>query len=215
MATVVVVLTLCVVTVKVALVAPAGTVTLAGTVAALVLLLTSETTAPPAGAATFRVAVPVELAPPATLPGLTVTACSAGAGGGVGITVSVPVTVVPPAVAEIVTEVFAVTGVVVTVKDAATPAPPMLAEGGTLATDGLLLCSVTVMPPGGAGVAMRTVPVQPFVPLVVAGSNETEVGTSGGSIFNCTETVAPFQLAVNVTVVMAVTVPVVTLIGAE
>lgn len=47
-----------VLTVNVAVVAPAGTVTLAGTEAAAVLLLESDTTAPPAGAALVSVAVP-------------------------------------------------------------------------------------------------------------------------------------------------------------
>src|SRR4051794_22215991 len=56
--------TVLVVTVKVALVAPAGTVTLAGTFAAAVLLLASVTTIPPAGAAAVRVTVPVEELPP-------------------------------------------------------------------------------------------------------------------------------------------------------
>jgi hypothetical protein len=58
------------VTVNVALVDPAGIVTLAGTVAALVLLLDNVTTAPPDGAAAVRVAVPVAFAlPPVTLVG--------------------------------------------------------------------------------------------------------------------------------------------------
>ena len=62
-----------VLTVKVALVAPSGTVTLGGTVAALVLLLESETTAPPVGAGPLSVTVPVEdCAPPTTVVGLSV-----------------------------------------------------------------------------------------------------------------------------------------------
>jgi hypothetical protein len=47
-----------VVTVKVALVAPEAMLTLAGTVAAAVLLLESITTAPDDGAAVFSVTVP-------------------------------------------------------------------------------------------------------------------------------------------------------------
>jgi hypothetical protein len=65
--------TLRVVTVNVALVLPAGTVTLAGTVAAAVLPLLSVTTAPPEGAAAFKVTVPVEDVPEFTEVGLNVT----------------------------------------------------------------------------------------------------------------------------------------------
>src|SRR6266699_4004782 len=60
-----------VLTVKVALVAPTGTVTLEGTVAAAVLLLESVTCAPPAGAGPLNVTVPVEEFPPATLVGFS------------------------------------------------------------------------------------------------------------------------------------------------
>src|SRR5262245_54233435 len=71
--TVVAVLTEAVVTVKVALVAPTGTVTLPGTVATAGLLLESVTTAPPVGAAAVRVVVPVEEVGPTTLVGVTDT----------------------------------------------------------------------------------------------------------------------------------------------
>ena len=63
-----------VLTVKVPLVAPAGTITLEGTVATPVLLLESRTWAPPAGAGPFSVTVPVEdCTPPTTLVGLSVS----------------------------------------------------------------------------------------------------------------------------------------------
>jgi hypothetical protein len=62
-----------VVTVNVAVVALARTVTLAGTVAAAMLELESVTTAPPVGALPFKVTVPVELLPPTTAAGLTDT----------------------------------------------------------------------------------------------------------------------------------------------
>jgi hypothetical protein len=80
---------------KVALVVPCATETLAGTVAAAVLLLDSDTTRPPVGAAEVRVTVPCEEVPPVTLAGFTDTAESdAGAAG--GETVSVALRVAPP-----------------------------------------------------------------------------------------------------------------------
>src|SRR5437762_2224519 len=86
-----------VLTVKVALVAPAATVTLEGTVAAAVLLLESATVAPPAGAAPLNVTVPVEdCVPPITLVGLSVSDESVAGGGGAGATVIEAVRVTPP-----------------------------------------------------------------------------------------------------------------------
>jgi hypothetical protein len=101
-----------VLTVKVALVAPAATVTLAGTVARAVLLLVSVTTAPPEGAALARVAVPCELLPPTTVDGLSVIAKSVAGGGAVGSTVKVADCVTPPPDTEMVTTVVVVTAVV-------------------------------------------------------------------------------------------------------
>ena len=75
-----------VVTVKVALVAPAGTVTLAGTAAAAELS-DSDTAAPPLGAAPVRVTVPVEELPPLTLVGLRLNAESVAPLAGGGVTV--------------------------------------------------------------------------------------------------------------------------------
>lgn len=70
------------VTVNVPLVDPEGMVMLAGTVAALVLLLDSVTSAPPDGAAAVSVAVPVAFAlPPVTLVGEIDSDDSAGGAG--------------------------------------------------------------------------------------------------------------------------------------
>ena len=66
--------TVLVLTMKVALLAPAATVTLAGTIAAAVLSLIRETAAPPVGAGPLRVTVPVEGDPPVTLIGLSAIA---------------------------------------------------------------------------------------------------------------------------------------------
>src|SRR5437016_1386277 len=73
MVTAVDVVTAWVVTVKVALVVPAGTVTLppSGTEATVGLLLEREMTAPPSGAGPLSVTVPVEGVAPATLIGFT------------------------------------------------------------------------------------------------------------------------------------------------
>src|SRR3989454_10979359 len=94
-----------VVTVNGALVAPAGTVTLAGTVAAAVLSLDSETCAPPAGAGPSSVAVPVEVLPPVTVVGLSASEERAAA----GVTGRVAVRVTPLETAGVVAEVGALT----------------------------------------------------------------------------------------------------------
>jgi len=79
-----------VVTVKVAFVEPAATVTLAGTVAAAVLLLLRVTTAPPVGAFPLSVTVPVEETPPGTDIGLRATDFRAA-----GVTVNTAERVIP------------------------------------------------------------------------------------------------------------------------
>jgi hypothetical protein len=80
-----------VVTLKLADVAPAGTMRLAGTVATLVLLLIRLITAPPDGAGALSVTVPVEVKPPLTLVGLRVSARSVGSADDVGVKVKVGV----------------------------------------------------------------------------------------------------------------------------
>jgi hypothetical protein len=85
--------TACVLTVKLALPEPAGMVTVAGALAAL-LLLESATCAPPDGAAALSVTVPVDdCAPPVTLVGFSVSEETVTGG---GVTVSEAVCVVPP-----------------------------------------------------------------------------------------------------------------------
>ena len=66
---------------NVAEVDPAGTVTLAGTLAAVPLELESVTTAPPVPAAAVRVTVPVPVWPLTIVLGLTETLLSAASGG--------------------------------------------------------------------------------------------------------------------------------------
>jgi hypothetical protein len=81
-----------VVTVKVAPVAPLGTVTEAGTCATAVLPLERVTLTPLVGAAAVKVTVPVELVPPVTPVGLSVMDETAGPA---GVIVSWPLLVVP------------------------------------------------------------------------------------------------------------------------
>src|SRR3954470_14742231 len=107
MVTAVAVATGVVVMAKFAVVAPAATVTDAGTAPAA-LLLARVSTAPPAGAAEMSVTVPVLPAPPRTAVGFSVKAFSPAG----GFTTSVDVLVAPLNVAEIVTAVCAVTGCV-------------------------------------------------------------------------------------------------------
>ena len=67
-----------VVTENVAVVLPAATLTLAGTVASAALELASVATSPPASAGAVSVMVPVEPDPPVTLEGLKVSEASEG-----------------------------------------------------------------------------------------------------------------------------------------
>ena len=77
-----------VLTVNVALVAPAATITLEDTLAAP-LLLDSATCAPPAGAGPLSVTIPVEdCVPPVTRVGFSVSEETVGSGGGVTVSVA-------------------------------------------------------------------------------------------------------------------------------
>ena len=88
--------TMDVLTVKDALVPPAGMNTLEGT-PATPLLLERMTVAPPAGAPRVRVTVPTEdCRPPTTLEGFSVSEETVGGGRGTGVTVSDADLVAPP-----------------------------------------------------------------------------------------------------------------------
>ena len=147
--------TLCVLTVKVALVWPAATVTLEGTVATDVLLLVRVTVAPPEGAAALRVTVPVELLPPLTLVGFKVSEESVTLEG--GVIVSEACAELGPSVAVITAVVVVVTDVVLTVNEALVAPAATVTLPGTLA-EPLLLESETTAPPEGAAPDSVTVP---------------------------------------------------------
>jgi hypothetical protein len=152
-----------VVTVKVALLAPAGMLTAAGTCATAVLLLVRLTSAPPAGAIPFNAAVPVELFPPTTEVGFKVIEDKLAV---FTLRVALRVTTNVP---EMTADVFADTTLVVMVKVAEILNAGMATDGGTCATEVLLLCRVTSTPPAGAALFNATVPVELFPPTTVPG----------------------------------------------
>ena len=166
-------------------VAPEGIVTVAGTVATLVLLLESFTTNPAAGATPEIVTVPVDEAGCVTLVELNVSLVSVG-----GFTVSVALTVAPPAAAEIEGVACALTGLVVTVNVADFAPAATVRLAGTVAADVLLLARVTVNPPVGAAAFNCTVPFDEVLPITVVGFKVTEE-TAGGFTVNAVFCVTP------------------------
>ncbi len=174
------VLTVLAVTVNVAEVAPAATVTLVGTVAAVALELDSDMLAPPLGAAAVRVTVPVPVAPLASELGLTDTVLSA-AGGGVMVKLD-EVTLAPEKVAVTVAEVEVVTVPAVIVNTAEVAPAATVTLIGTVAADVFELESETVTPPAPAASVNVTVPV-PVVPLaIVLGLTDTPLRAPGGGV---------------------------------
>ena len=160
-----------VVTVKVPVVAPAATVTVAGTDAAA-LFDASETDVPPVGAGPERVTVPVELArPPTTVVGLRATELSVAA-----VTLRVPVTLVVSVVPVRVTAVLLATAVVVIANVAVVDPAGTTTDAGTV-TAALFEASVTVVPPVGALAYRVTVPVEPVPPTTDVGLAEIAVTT--------------------------------------
>ena len=165
-----------VVTINVAVVAFAGTVTLVGTCPAPLLLLDSVTTAPPAGAGPVSVTVPVEDAPPNTDVGFIVTELRTAR-----FTVNGAVCVAPY-VAEMVSDVFAVTGLLVTVNVAVVALAATVTLVGTCAAPVLLLDNVTTAPPAGAGPFNVTVPVEVLPPITDEGLMFSELSVAGVTV---------------------------------
>jgi hypothetical protein len=170
--------TLLLLAVKMALVAPAGMVTLEGTVTTPVLLLERETRTPPLGAGALSVTVPEEGDPPTTLVGLNESEVSVGPGRGCGVTVREAVCVKLPLDAEIVTGVELAEAMVVTWKAALVAPAATVTLGGTVAAEVLLLDNATTVPPLGAELSRVTLPVEEFPPLTLVGLSVSEDGVT-------------------------------------
>ena len=190
----------CVVTVKVTDVAPAGTVTLAGTVAMLVLALIRVTRTPPAGAGPLSVTVPVEVPPPLTVLGLRVSWPIPG-----GRTDKVALLLDPLQAARIVTEVVAVTGDVVTVNVAEVWPAASVTLAGTVATAELLLVGEQTVPPAGAGPVRVTLALEELPPTTGDGVRVTLAGTGTLMLSTAVFVVLVYEPLI-VTVVLALTV---------
>jgi hypothetical protein len=160
-----------VVTVNVAVIALAGTVTLAGTWAAEVLLLERLTTAPPLGAGLLSVTVAVDDVAPRTVVGFSVREVRVAA----GVIVIFEDTVLPPYVADIATIVVEVTTLVFTVNVAVVePCGTVTVEEESDVVVVSLVVSDICAPPAGAGPFRLTVPVEELPPAVVEGFTVTE-----------------------------------------
>lgn len=199
----------------------AGTVTVAGTVAIDVLLLASDTVAPPVGVGAVNVNVAeVRVVPVWTVEGLSEMDSSAppGCGGGGGVTAMVAVRVTPLYVAETTAVVVSVTGLVdanVGTTLLLTPAGTVIVSG-TVTTAGLLLENATTAPPLGAGAVNVTVAEAVEPPCTLAGLRLTVsnaavgAGGAGAVTVMVAVCVVPPYLAVITEVVVELTVLVTT-----
>lgn len=173
-----------VVTVNVALVDPAGTVTLLGTFATEVLLLARATAAPPLGAGPLSTTVPAEGYVAFTVDGDSVIDV------GVTLMVSEADFLTPLYVAEIVTTVLAVTTLVEIVNFALFAPAETVTDEGTVATLVLLLLKVTTTPPAGAIPFSATVPVEFRLPPTLDGFSE-RLERLGGTTVRVAGTLTP------------------------
>ena len=155
----------------------AGMATVLGTVATVVSLLVRGTMRPPAGAGVPRVTWPVTVWPPVTLEGNSMRAF-----GGGGITTRMACLVMPLALAEIVTDVAAVTAPTDMVKVVVVFPAGTVTEPGTVTTAGLLpVASVTANPPVGAAPLSTTVPTDSPGPITFAGFTLSPLSAAGGT----------------------------------
>jgi hypothetical protein len=148
-------------------------VTVAGTVAAAVFELESETTKPPEGGPDERKMVPVAPLPPSTVAGDTDRDVGVTGGGG-GVTVRIALRVAPPKVPVMVPDICSVTDAVLTVKVPLVAPAATVTLPGTVAVLGMLLDSVTTAPPEGAAVVKVAVPVETSPPTTLVGFTDTE-----------------------------------------
>lgn len=166
------------VTVKVPVVVPAGIDAVAGTVATEVVPEERLTVRPPAGAALLIVTVPVEVWPPATEVGFSVTVEIVGA-----VTPSVPVIVFVPVPfgleAETVTVLSEATAAVVAVNVAVVWPPATVTEAGTVVEASPELRVTVTVPEAAVGAFSVIVPVELVPPTTEAGLN-VSVLTNGG-----------------------------------
>jgi len=154
---------------------PAGTVTLAGTVAELELL-ESLMAIPPVGAGPVRITPPAEEPPPIRLVGLSVIEETTG-----GRSESVPVTELGPNFAATAACFVEETAVVFAVNVTLVAPARTVTEAGTVTLERLLE-SFTSVPPFGARPLSITVPVERAPPVTVPGSNVSIATPMGASV---------------------------------
>ena len=193
------------VAVNVPLLADPAILKLAGTVAALVLLLISVMVKPAVGAGPLRTTVAMDELPPVTELGLNEKDMITG-----GFTVKVPLALLEPSVAFTITFVAVGTPVVVAVNVPVVLVAATVAVAGTV-TDGSPLLRDTVIPPVGAAWLRVTVPVELVPPVTAAGLKVTDMTDNAGNTVTDPLTVVVPVVAITVTGVELATDPPVTM----